>query len=590
MQMEQPKALRENTERHVSKCGISLNSVTIPDYESEQIKLERECANKSFQFLTPRMLTQTGGMFFDPQIGKNLKARIDHIRWFERNAAGIARPRVVERKNVSRYFNYAERKIQEAASRFHETSGFEYGREFTASSGEYLPQSPGPYTRQLYLWDYWRMVAKCFEAYNHNPIAHGIVKIKTAFTIGQGVKFSSSDKQLSDFMTKWLLEDKYNDRLADAYDMAQQNGEMIREPWRVSPGKISFVSVDPATIWEIITNPRNINQEFGYWMQYQTQYQIKTKHAKGKGDEKTADYVIENIPPERMLRIKFNCHENEKRGRSDLFSILGWLKWAKDLYWHKVIRSVAESAFVYDHLVDGNAADVRRVASNYTNFPQPGSIFFHNKSQARTIMGYTGAAATRSATGDELINIICVGAGVPKEYLGLGDQGSRATAVVATDPFGKQIIRVRGKIETHVRKEFDIVRKEAVKAGLLPSSCLASEYEISWDELSPESTKEKIDVISALERDGVISHRRYSEMAAQEINVSNYNYEEEQEEIAEERQAEIDRTPMPPMDGSSPFNPKPPQLSLFGDKKPEDKPKTMSKKDKSDIKDEHRDQ
>jgi len=581
MDLTEKKSLKEATERHASKCGIAMNFSAVPDYEAEQIKIEKECAARPLKFVTPKMLTPFGGRFYDPCLGREVMARVSEVRWFERNGAGIVRPKVIERKHVKRYMERAE----ESAHKRMREGTFETGDYTDSTSSEFLPGVPGPYTRQLYLPDYWKMVAKSFEAFNHNPIAHGGVLIKTAFTIGQGVRFTTKDNELSDFMTNWIIEENYNSRLSDAYDMLQQNGELIREPWRVKRGWLSFNNIDPPTIWEIITNPRNINQIYGYWMQYQTQYQIKTEHAKGKGSEQTAEYVIENIPPERILRLRINCHENEKRGRSDLFSCLGWLKWIKDHYWHKVIRSVAESAFVYDHLVEGSSADVRRVAASYTQFPKPASIFFHNNSQTRTLMGYNGAAATRAETGDELLNLICIGFGIPKEYFGIGETGSRAQAVVATDPFGKQIIRRRQKLEHLIRKEFSLVIKEAVNGGLIPSTCLTSDFEISWDELAPESTQEKITTLSTLERDGVISHRRYAELAAQEVNITAYSYEEEQKEIQEERQNSLDSMPTPTDSGLFGKEPEPP---LFEPKPKEEQPKAMSKKDRSKIKDEHR--
>lgn len=527
------KKTREDRGPHSFEIPLEI----LPDYEKQQIELEKSYQDRPFRFLTEAMCGGTD-LIVDPQRG-DVRARLKELRWLERSGAGIWRPKIVRGVNAWDYLQEATRKVKKAMRRSRESwSGNDWDSARSGVGGEFLPIPPGPYTRQLYLYDFWKMVAQCFEAYNHNPIAKGIVAIRSAFTVGQGIRLTCVGKKTQEFMDEWMQEFDLNPRLSTWADMLSLNGELATEPWKVRPGYLNFVNIDPPTIWEFITNPRNINQVFGIWMQYSTQTQIKTDRY-GGGQERTMDYVIELLPPDRVIHTKINVHENEKRGRSDLLPILGWLRFFKDFYYNKVVRAVGEAAFMLDHEVDGNKADIARVAAKYKSWPKPGTRFVHSKAEKLTVAGFQGAAAQRSSIGDELLNIICVGAGVPKEYLGLGDLGSRATAVVATDPFAKLIQIRRQKIEGHLKKMFKLVIKEAKREGIIPQD-EDEAVETSWDELSPESTKDKIDILALLEEKGVISHKRFATLSTQEVDLTDYDYDQEQTDIEQDRQDDLE--------------------------------------------------
>ena len=134
---------------------------------------------------------------------------------------------------------------------------------------EYTPIMGGPWSHQMYLHDYLDMMAKTFEAFNHNPYAHRAILLKTFFTLGRGVTFKAKDPKVQERFKAWWEKQDMDGRL-EAWDaMLSRDGELlIRKFKNPSSGEFFLRWISPSTIWEIVTDIEDIEQVFYYHQQY----------------------------------------------------------------------------------------------------------------------------------------------------------------------------------------------------------------------------------------------------------------------------------------------------------------------------------
>ncbi len=189
-----------------------------------------------------------------------------------------------------------------------------------------------------------------------------------------------------------------------------------------------------------------------------------------RGNIETMKYIIRQIPAEDVLHIKLNVSKYEKRGRTDLFSILGWLKRLKDLMNSRVIKGQLEAAFVWDVTVNSGDADVSQATLNLPDPYKAGSTFVHNKNLTLSAVGGTikgGGGESGNPDIHALINMIAVGFGIPAQFIGEVSKGAKAGALSATEPGTKRFERRQRLIENICHSVANRVIALAIKAGRL---------------------------------------------------------------------------------------------------------------------------
>lgn len=545
---------------------------------------------------------------------------VEFARVIEVNAFGALRIRTLESSDAYRAA-LAEadkkratlRKITESGVRFRPLSSFsdaergeakkigeskkfreDFGFDGTPSGStsdpfaEYIPLMGGPFSHQQYLHDFLDGLAKSFEAWNHNPLAHQIVKLTTHFVLGRGISFKANDPLVQDAFRKWWDENEMAGRLEFWSDTLSLNGElMIRKFTNKITGELFVRWLDPSTIWEIVTDIEDIERVFYYHQQYPTAYQVLYGAPRGSkfnpSNFESSKYVINQIPADEVIHVKVNCVPNEKRGRSDLFSILGWLKRYKDFQTAVVLRAIAQASFVFKNKLSGTQTDVDAYIAAYgTTPPAFASMWVENEASTLELMTPTGGSAGAPEDCPGIINAVAVGSGIPKEYLGLSEHGTRATAVVASEP-GVKKFQARQLLLGRVLKDIaqawaaneiamgripasqpgddeDLpvviawVKRNASKIPLLGnmiskmidalSATAMSEptdtaIEFQFPEIASEDRTAKLADLKAVKDDGTITHRRYSIAAAKEMGFEDYDYQDEMDEIAEERSSDL---------------------------------------------------
>jgi hypothetical protein len=330
-------------------------------------------------------------------------------------------------------------------------------------NAEYIPMMCGPESKQLYQYDMLDMHRKAFEAYNHNPVAHQLCELQTAFVLGRGIDHTSTNEDIDEVWREFVDRTDFYADLENIATDAWWAGELMLEFADDAPqkGYTDYRMIDPSTIWDIITDPEDIQKVFYMRQQYSTAYQMYTK-----GNIPSMRYVLRDIPANKVLHYKLNVSKYEKRGRSDLFSVLGWLKRLNDLMNARVVKGQLEAAFVWDVTVNSGSEDISRIQLNLPDPYKPGSTFIHNKNLelkpvASDIKGNDSVADMSS-----LLNMIAVGFGVPKEFIGDASKGGgKSGSLTATEPGVKRFERRQRLIESFCHAVANRVIGNAIKAG-----------------------------------------------------------------------------------------------------------------------------
>lgn len=490
-----------------------------------------------------------GGTWRNPTTGKQENIHIDKFITYERGFVKV-KGKITESikqvelrpDKVKAYFNAAFQECSTDKTLANLVEGVNWWGDVSPSafwagsgtfnSGKILPFPPGPFTRQMYIYDQWKMLARAASLVDYNPLAKAGVFIKTAFVVGTGPKIVLQDTKLQDAVDKFWETNDFTNRLKMYDRMLSTNGEFFGELTDSEDGlSYRHRSIDPGTIYDIITEPRDIEKVYGYQLIYNTQYQMYTKGSGGK-QVPLSQFVYETLPPDNIVHIKINVQENEKRGRSDLLTVLNICQFFEDYLRFSVLKTIVQNSFAWDiTLKNADESDITTFQQNENaTTPVPMQTFVHNDNVVRAPMQYQGSGGRgASSTFQEIVSAFGVGFLLPTAYLDTGSGGNRASAITATEPAAKMFLDRRGVWESYLRK---VVAYIAKKEGI---TIEMQDVEITWPEIAPENTSEKIKNILIGLQENFITLTRAAEMYAKELDIRSYDSADEFKAIVKEK-------------------------------------------------------
>lgn len=461
---------------------------------------------------------------------------------------------------------------------------------------DYVPLLGGPFNKQPYLYDYLRAHSYCFHEYHHHPFARAIVHITRDFVLGRGFRIDCDDPEA---LAMWRAFEEANDLQAMAEYLVKEGsiyGENMVwwlpdseiyvqynvQPGQQSPtGKIPRIKmIDPSTVWEIITYPEDINRVLAYVQVFPTQYQIYTGKDAGK-PVPTSKFIMQQIPAEDVMHFKYNCASNEKRGRSDLFPVLGYLKWLRDIVNYKLIAEKKQSAWTEDISVEGNQQDVDGLASalkSLGDFEPAGSRFIHTSKIKREYLE-NKAGNTQSDGMTWGVNMIAAGTQIPVTYFGLSHSAgqTRASAMVGTEPVAKKFEQRQKELSRLLKSIWDKFQAGWGKPG--------AECKITFPEVISQDSDSKIKRLKFAEDCGYIDRSTAAPMAAKELDIDNYDFEEESAKINASSATHIEPTLTAPLTApaSAPGGNTPPSSSA-STQSSDQKPSQVTQDDRHKLK------
>lgn len=481
----------------------------------------------------------------DPKV--ELEARVLHVNTKTKEKT----IRRVKREAFISAFKTNERRFREDDS-FGSDQGSS-GANAGLIGDDFIPLLGGPFHKQLYLFDMLDQTQQAFWAYNHDPIAHRTIETIVAFVLGKGFRVDFKDPMHDALWEAFAKVNNMYDQTQNFCRESSMYGESMwwwlpnneteininrdKNKFQIRKGFIPRIRVmDPSQFWDIITHPEDVNSVLAYQWVTPTQYQIYT-HVNATGENVPGSkFIYQQIPADQIIHAKLNCVSNEKRGRSDLFPILGYLKRLRDTVNYSVIGMQKAAAWSMDTTIEGSQTDLDNYMSDQQalgTIPPAGSEFIHTSKIKREYL--SNSATTSSGDPSAFIwclNMIAAGTGIPISYYGTHLSGgqTRASAVVGTEPVSKLFENRQQFVENTIRKIID---------GLMERNNI-SDYEckFTWPEIITQDRSQKLKDIYLAETAEWLSPKRAATMASKELGQDDYDFEQEREDIDKEKSME----------------------------------------------------
>lgn len=462
---------------------------------------------------------------------KKLKSKEEMIKLIEQSERAVDRSIRLKEIAVQKMLNRLSKTKEDAFS-----ADTENQSQSMSQGGpglgveEYTPLFSGYFYKQMYLYDYQLMNTKAFWFKNYSGIAKAIIDMTRSFVIGEGYSLTIKDKNAEKVWEEYEERTDIKNKIKVWCDEISTFGESFIKRVPTSAG-IDHVSIEPSTVWEIVTDPENIKDVKFYWQMYPTQYQIISD-----GDTPTSKYVMNHIPPEQIIHKKINCTSFEKRGRSDLLAAMYYLKMFDKYVQAKLGRAISEMSYYWDVTIKGDATDVANyLASNssITDVP-PGSENVHNEALERKPMAPSLSPSSNDEVAKWIMSYIALSVNIPYSWFAMADSGgeSKASAVVKTEPVVRKMTERRKIIESILKEIFKDVM---IENGLDPDT----HVEFNFPDMVVDDRSKKIADIITVTQAGYFSKKTSANMVAQQLDVTEYDYDLELSQIKKESTDEM---------------------------------------------------
>lgn len=446
--------------------------------------------------------------------------------------------RYVEVHKISKKEQKAIREAQARGRRLKESCGdFSMGLYNDEVSGNsnvfpledtFLPSTTSPYSKQMLWADYLDMHRKCFEAATRNPIAKRICRIIPQFVLGRGVTGKTKDPERQKVWNEYWKRNKMRQRLKVTLRELIIYGEIFHRYFKTRDG-IAVRSIDPSTIWDIVTDPEDLENVLWYHQQYVI---INRSVVPEIAALIPSTLVIRQIPGEDVYHAKINATSSEKRGRSELLAILGWLLRFKEFANDRVLLNKMRAMFALDVKVTGSPSDVASAQGQFQTPPGPGAVLVHNEAVEIDFKTTNTGASEAKTDAEMILKIIAVGAGVSEQFLGVSNQTNRASALIQSEPDVKNFQDYQEIIESLLQ---DSSERVFLDADLGETGGDEEDLEFTFPSIAQEDRSGKLKDLALMESMDYFSKRRSAEMSAREFDVTDYDYDTEQQDIREER-------------------------------------------------------
>ena len=401
------------------------------------------------------------------------------------------------------------------------------GRSVFPVQDTMLPGLNSPYAKQQLFMDYLDMHRKSWEAATRNPLGKRIVDLITQFVMGRGLTCTIDSEEHQHEWDQHWQRNRMRWRTRQVLKELLIYGEIFLRYFNTRDGLL-VRSLDPSTIWDIVTDPDDLEAVIYYHQQYTLLHTSPVPGVRAT----PAQLIVRQIPGADIDHFKINCTSSEKRGRSQLYTILGWLLRFKEFMNDRVLQNKMRAMFSLDVVVkSGDAADILLVEQMFAEPPPPGSVNIHNDAVEMEYKNANLDANDASRDAEMILKVIALGSGVSEQFLGVSSQSTRAGALIQTEPDVKNFETYQEVIEDILGSSYERLR--AVKR--LKST--KSRFEVTFPALAQEDRSAKLKDIAFAESMDYFSKARAASMVAKEFNITNYNFQLERQQIAEERAA-----------------------------------------------------
>lgn len=411
-----------------------------------------------------------------------------------------------------------------------------FGQNVAPTQREYLPRG-GPSGQQQTLADRWDMLALSYYAWTTDPIAHRGCEVIADFTLGRGVQVVAKHPAVQRVIDEFFEREQINERLHQIGVSLSRDGNLFARKMPIGDGRMKVRFLPPASIWEIVTDGDDATNVFFFAQRYQT----RTLTIGNEIPAAQTRWIERTLLASEVQHTKINASETDVFGKSDIYSALAWLKRLRDYFDAVVQAEFSAAAYQYHYKVKGGQADVSRIASAVSGTrPTPGEAMVTNDLvDLQAISSGQRGVAGNDSTYAALINHVAVAFGLSKDYFGVTGHSNRASALIATEPAAKRFEDRQDVMEGMLKRLLGSIVDEARKYGkLVPQgdedTQVDDDFRIIFPTIIKADAATRLAMLRQLQGMGWLSARRAAQEAAGEVELSEYNYDEEIAAIEEE--------------------------------------------------------
>jgi hypothetical protein len=420
-----------------------------------------------------------------------------------------------------------------------------WGQPESPLTANYVPMIPGPATRQQYWADYWASSAKCYEAWNHSGIARRAVKAMVNFPLARGVQWKIEDDKAQQAWEEFWDTNELELEFRTVGQDLSIFGEQFLRYFAVKRGDKGYLLVrqlDPASIYEVVTDQEDLKTVYFYHQQFQTRMEMYSPPRANKAPEGATPsgvtrYIIRQIDAKEIDHYRINVVEGEARGRSDLFPVLADLKRLRDLLTSKVIQADIATRIMGVLQAKGTSGDINRVLNAiFPNgqAPAPGSFVGTNDQVELKALDLSPSAGIREDfTYEELVDQIVAGVGVSRANLGLSpatSSGTTQSTALTSETSGGKAFEERQLL---LKKILNDMFNRVMDVAGVPLGDRRN-HEFILPELAKEDRSAKLEDLGTAEGMGWISKQTAATSAAAELGLTQYDFDSEMELIIAE--------------------------------------------------------
>jgi hypothetical protein len=252
-------------------------------------------------------------------------------------------------------------------------------------------------------------------------------------------------------------------------------------------GDVKIITIDPSMIDQIESDPENIEHELRVHRRpIGPSATIPGQPAAAQPlEDRTFDGIWLTVPDE-VMHFAINKVSNAKRGKSDLATLLPWLRRYKDWLIDRVRINKYKAAFLWDITLTGaDRKTIENKMQDYARPPEPGSIVIHNEQETWSSVQPNIDAGDVAEDGRSIKLMVAMGSGIPEHYLASGENSNRATAGEMALPTIKKFKRRQDYFGFVLTRILDRVVAEKQARGLLPAG-IDTTIELIFPEIDTE--------------------------------------------------------------------------------------------------------
>lgn len=374
---------------------------------------------------------------------------------------------------------------------------YTWGRIATGSEEDFLWRriSDVAYQKDLIPATYLEVHNQCYEAYNANPLAFAIIELTTSFVLGKGITVAARNPRVQNVLMEfWDHPSNHMDERVYSLctELSLFGEQFIRFFVNQYDGTVQIRQIDPSLIDQIETDPEDIETPLRYHRRPIQQVMSATSGNPAPFDpnkplDTEGDWFKAS---EEVMHFAINKVSNAKRGKSDLTTLLPWLRRYKDWLTDRVRINKYKGAFLYDvRLTGADKKTIDRKRMEYSYPPEPGSVIIHNEAETWTAVQPQINANDAYQDGRAIKLMVAVGSTLPEHYLSDGTSSTRATAAEMGLPTLLRFQRRQKTIRNMLTCILDRVITEAKKAGKIGPRVDTS-YDILFPEIDSADNKE----------------------------------------------------------------------------------------------------